>query len=123
LSQAALRAPPEVALQCVAGNCLLLPSFGLSSSSSSFFFLRLLVLTHFRETSVCENFFPPLFWHNYKIYAKNIYFVGPGGLRAPCMLACAMRSLAIVFTIVQSLLFFFSSSFLAQAACVRQIRW
>ena len=32
---------------------------------------------------------------------------GPGGLRAPCMLACAMRSLAIVITIVQS----FSPSF------------
>ena len=28
---------------------------------------------------------------------------GPGGLRAPCVLACAMRSLANVFTIVQSL--------------------
>ena len=27
--------------------------------------------------------------------------IGPGGLRAPCVLACAMRSLAIVFTIVQ----------------------
>ena len=34
--------------------------------------------------------------------------VGPGGLRAPCVLACAMRSLAIVITIVQS---FFSSFF------------
>ena len=33
---------------------------------------------------------------------------GPGGLRAPCVLACAMRSLAIVFTIVQS--FFLSLS-------------
>ena len=30
---------------------------------------------------------------------------GPGGLRAPCVLACAMRSLAIVITIVQSFLF------------------
>ena len=29
--------------------------------------------------------------------------IGPGGLRAPCVLACAMRSLAIVITIVQSL--------------------
>ena len=28
-------------------------------------------------------------------------------MRAPCVLACAMRSLAIVITIVQSLLFFF----------------
>ena len=39
-------------------------------------------------------------------------FVGPGGLHAPCVLACAMRSLAIVFTIVQSFsLSFFSSVF------------
>ena len=29
--------------------------------------------------------------------------IGPGGLRSPCVLACAMRSLAIVITIVQSL--------------------
>ena len=29
-------------------------------------------------------------------------YVGPGGLRARCVLACAMRSLAIVITIVQS---------------------
>ena len=35
-------------------------------------------------------------------------FFGPGGLRAPSVLACAMRSLAIVITIVQSFLFFFS---------------
>ena len=34
-------------------------------------------------------------------------YVGPGGLRVPCLLACAMRSLAIVITIVQS----FSLSF------------
>ena len=36
-------------------------------------------------------------------------FFGPGGLRAPCVLECAMPSLAIVITIVQSLLFFFFS--------------
>ena len=41
--------------------------------------------------------------------------VGPGGLRATCVLACAMRSLAIVITIVQSLLlFFFSLRFLGK---------
>ena len=34
--------------------------------------------------------------------------IGPGGLRAPCVLACAMRSLAIVITIVQSLFLSFS---------------
>ena len=37
--------------------------------------------------------------------------VGPGSLRAPCVLACAMRSLAIVFTIVQSFFLSFSLSF------------
>ena len=36
---------------------------------------------------------------------------GPGGLRAPCVLACAMRSLAIVFTIVQSFFLSLSLSF------------
>ena len=34
---------------------------------------------------------------------QSTTYVGPGGLRAPCVLACAMRSLAIVITIVQSL--------------------
>ena len=29
--------------------------------------------------------------------------IGPGGLRAPCVFACAMRSLAIVFTNFRSL--------------------
>ena len=28
------------------------------------FSLRLLLLTHFGETLVCENLFPPIFWHN-----------------------------------------------------------
>ena len=46
---------------------------------------------------------------------SSIYF-GPGGLRAPCVLACAMRSLAIVITNFRSLFllfffFFFSPSF------------
>ena len=36
-------------------------------------------------------------------------FFGPGGLLAPCVLAWAMRSLAIVITIVQSFSPFFSS--------------
>ena len=47
-----LRAP------CVAWP-LLLPSFSLSLS-----LLRLLLLTHFGESPVCENLFPPIFWHN-----------------------------------------------------------
>ena len=33
--------------------------------------------------------------------------IGPGGLRAPCVLACAMRSLAIVITIVSLFFLFF----------------
>ena len=28
------------------------------------FFLRLLLFIHFGETSVRENLFPPIFWHN-----------------------------------------------------------
>ena len=39
-----------------AGHC-----FHLLFSSSSF--LRLLLFTHFGETSVTENLFPPIFWH------------------------------------------------------------
>ena len=41
-------------------------------------------------------------------FQKKIKIV-QGGLRAPCVLVCTMRSLAIVITIVQSLLFFFFS--------------
>ena len=52
---ACLRAP------CVAWP-LLLPSFSLSLSS--FFSLRLLLFTHFGESPVRENLFPPIFWHN-----------------------------------------------------------
>ena len=86
LAQAALRAPPEVALQCVAGHCYYPLSLFLSLSwvksillhskakilKSSpwsiifFLFLRLLLLTHFWETPVCENLFPPIICHNQK---------------------------------------------------------
>ena len=49
-----------------------------------------------------------LFIHNNNL--QKAYF-GPGGLRAPCVLACAMRSLAIVITIVQTFSpLFFSGS-------------
>ena len=51
---------------------LLLPSFGLSSSL--FFSLRLLLFIHFGESPLFENLFPPIFWHNQKIYAKKKYF-------------------------------------------------
>ena len=33
--------------------------------------LCLLLLTHFGESPVCENLFPPIFWYNKKIYAKR----------------------------------------------------
>ena len=36
-------------------------------------------------------------------HTEHTVEIGPGGFRAPCVLACAMRSLAIVITIVQSL--------------------
>ena len=56
---------------------------------------------------LCQNV---LYEDIYDLY-ENIYVkesFGPGGLGAPCVLACAMRSLAIVITIVQS--FFLSLS-------------
>ena len=46
---------------------------------------------------------------------SSVTCFGPGGLRAPCVLACAMRRLAIVITIIQSFsplsFFLFSPSF------------
>ena len=57
---ACLRAP------CVAWP-LLSPTFALS------LFLRLLLLTHFGESPMCEIIFHPIFWHNQKIYAKKIW--------------------------------------------------
>ena len=67
----AMRAP------CVAWPLL---SPLLSLSLLLFFFLRLLLLTHFGETPMCE-------------------IIGPGGLRAPCVLACAMRIIIIIQTL------------------------
>ena len=43
----------------------------LLPSSFFFFFLRLLFLTHFGESPQAENLFPPIFWHNQKIYAPK----------------------------------------------------
>ena len=70
LAQVALRAPPEVAF---AMRCwpLLLPSFSLSLSLS-FFFLRLLLLTHFGETPECENLFPPIFRAFYRFLRDQL---------------------------------------------------
>ena len=67
LAQVALSAPPEVALQCVAGHCFCHCSVFLSFSLSFslfFFFLRFLLLTHFGESPMCEIIFHPIFWHN-----------------------------------------------------------
>ena len=60
LAQAALRAPPEVALQYVAGHCY----FQILVSLSFSLFLRILLFTHFSESPEAENLFPPIFWHN-----------------------------------------------------------
>ena len=57
LTQAALRAPHEVALQCVAGHCYYHRSVFLS-------LFRLLLLTHFGETPEAKKFYPPIFCHN-----------------------------------------------------------
>ena len=51
LAQVALRAPPEVALRCVAGHCYYLLSV-FPFLSVSFFLFRLLLLTHFGESPV-----------------------------------------------------------------------
>ena len=42
-----------------AGHC-----FHLLFFFSFFFLLRLLLFTHFGESPVRENLFPPIFWHN-----------------------------------------------------------
>ena len=39
-------------------------SWPLVSSTFFFFLLCLLLLTHFGESPVRENLFPPIFWHN-----------------------------------------------------------
>ena len=62
--QACLRAPPVVAdgakLAIVFTYFFLLFTFFFFL----FLFLRLLLFTHFGETPVRENLFPPIFWHN-----------------------------------------------------------
>ena len=40
------------------------PTFFFFFFLSFFFLLRLLLFTHFGETPVRENLFPPIFWHN-----------------------------------------------------------
>ena len=55
-----LRAPPEVAFECVAGHCYYFQSFlsHFPLLSTSFAFDPLL------ETPEAEILFPPIFWHN-----------------------------------------------------------
>merc|ERR1711892_359472 len=63
-----------------------------------------------RLSSVFDTFRDPNGGKDHVSENEAIFGLGPGDLRAPCVLVCAMRSLAIVFTIVQSfslsLLFF-----------------
>ena len=49
---------------CLRATCVVWPLFLPSFSFSFFLFLRLLLLTHFGESPVCENLFPPIFCHN-----------------------------------------------------------
>ena len=56
LAQAACVRHPRWRLQCIASHCYYLRSVH--------FFLRLLLLTYFGDSPVCENLFPPKFWHN-----------------------------------------------------------
>ena len=60
LAQAALCAPPEVALQFGAGHCYYQLSVYILSFSLFLLFLRLLLLTHFGESPKAENLFPPI---------------------------------------------------------------
>ena len=71
LAQTALRAPPEVALQCVAGHCFCHCS--LFFFFFPLFFLRHLLLTHFGETLEAEIL---LGIKRRNMTDKNIYFGG-----------------------------------------------
>ena len=62
LVQACLRAPHVVADE--AKLAIVFTYFFLLLSFSFFFLLRLLLFTHFGESPVRENLFPPIFWHN-----------------------------------------------------------
>ena len=61
LAQAALRVPSEVEFAMLSWPvAIVITNF---RSSSFFSFFRLLLLTDFGETPVCENLFPPIFCH------------------------------------------------------------
>ena len=61
LVQACLCAPLVVADEA---KLAIVFTYFFSSSFFLFLFLRLLLITHFGETSVAEINFPPIFWHN-----------------------------------------------------------
>ena len=82
-----LRAPSELALQCI-GN------FHLFTKKSRF-------------SSDFYTFYGPQWLQKPEpTLVPGVLYFGPGGLRAPCVLACAMHSLAIVFTYFRSFFFF-----------------
>ena len=62
-----LRAP--CVLACAMRSLAIVITIVQSFSLSFFLSLHLLLLTHFGETPEAENLFPPIFWHNWKIYA------------------------------------------------------
>ena len=62
-----------IAIKCVFGLGGFFGPYGLRAPSLVadghcfhilFLFLRFLLFTHFGETPVTENLFPPIFWHN-----------------------------------------------------------
>ena len=62
LVQACLCAPHVVADEVKLA--IVFTYFFLSYSFFFFFLLRLLLFTHFGESPMRENLFPPIFWHN-----------------------------------------------------------
>ena len=76
---------------------LFLPSFSLS-----LFSLRLLLLTHFGDTPVCENLFPPIF---FLIYTASVWSRPPGPSLVRGVFSVLMQkinSLFIPFIIVKT---------------------
>ena len=61
LVQACLRAPPVLADEA---KLAIVFTYFLFSFFFLLLLLRLLLFTHFGESPVRENLFPPIFWHN-----------------------------------------------------------
>ena len=49
---------------CLRAPCVAWPLFSPTFAPLSFSLLRLLLLTHFGESPMCEIIFHPIFWHN-----------------------------------------------------------